>query len=360
MTKEEVFVFNKFTPPALDKPFVFGVTGLAHGHIYGMVNGLIGAGATMKAIWEEDKALLDAFLKKYPYVKVCETLDELLADEEISLIASASVPVTRAPIAIRAMRAGKDFFVDKAPLITLEQLAEVKACCAETGRKLFVYYSEFVAVEAAVYAKQLIERGVIGEVSHIDIFAPHSLAKPTRPDWFWRREDTGGILIDIGSHQFHQFLEYSGCNEATVTAARVGNYFNSDVGDGFDDFGDAMLTAANGVTGYVRIDWMSPKGIGTWGDGRVTIIGSKGYIELRKNCNLAYPHTTSNVFVAVDEGAYFESVAGKVGLAFYSNVIKDCINRTDTAMSPEQAFNAIELAIKAQLVGLDKGKIIYG
>lgn len=358
MTKEEVFVFDKFTPPALDKPFVFGVTGLNHGHIYGMVGGLLAAGATLKAIWEEDKALLEAFLKKYPNTKVCETLDELLADDEISLIASASVPVDRAPIAIKTMRAGKDFFVDKAPLITLQQLEDVKACCAETGKKLFVYYSEFVAVEAAVYAKQLIDRGVIGEVCHIDIFAPHSLAKPTRPDWFWRREDTGGILIDIGSHQFHQFLEYSGCNEATVTAARVGNYFNSDVGDGFDDFGDAMLTAANGVTGYVRIDWMSPKGIGTWGDGRVTIIGSKGYIELRKNCNLAYPHTTNNVFVGIDDGAYYECVSGKVGLSFYSNIINDCLNRTDTAMDPELAFNAIELAIKAELAGLEQNRIL--
>ena len=358
MTKEEVFVFDKFTPPALEKPFVFGVTGLAHGHIYGMVGGLLAAGATLKAIWEEDEKLLEAFLKKYPNTKVYATLEELLADEEIALIASASVPVQRAPIAIQAMKAGKDFFVDKAPLITLEQLAEVKACCKETGRKLFVYYSEFVAVEAAVYAKQLIERGVIGDVCHIDIFAPHSLSKPTRPDWFWRREDTGGILIDIGSHQFHQFLEYSGCNEATVTAARVGNYFNSDVGDGFDDFGDAMLTAANGVTGYVRIDWMSPKGIGTWGDGRVTIIGSKGYIELRKNCNLAYPHTVNNVFVGIDEGAYYESVSGKVGLSYYSNIIKDCLNRTDSAMSPEQAFNAIELAIKAQLKGLESANRI--
>ena len=352
MTREEIFVYNKHVPVPLEKPFVFGVTGLAHGHIYGMVSGLRAAGATLKGIYDDDKVLLEAFVKKYPGIKVYDTLDELIADEEISLIASAAVPVTRAPIAIKAMRAGKDFFVDKAPLISLEQLEEVKACCAETGRKLFVYYSEFVAVEAAIFAKQLIDRGVIGEVAHIDIFAPHSLNKPSRPDWFWRREDTGGILIDIGSHQFHQFLEYSGCNKATVTAARVGNYFNSDVGDGFDDFGDAMLTAENGVTGYVRIDWMSPKGIGTWGDGRVTIIGSKGYIELRKNCNLAYPASTNNVFVATDDGAYYECVSGKVGYPYYTAIIQDCLNRTDTAMSPEQAFNAIELAIKAELIGL--------
>ncbi len=353
MTKEEIFVYNTHKPQPLDRPFVFGVTGLAHGHINGMCNGLKSAGATLKAVYESDERLLADFLKRNPGVKVCESLDELLADGEIELIAEAAIPSQRADIAMRAMRCGKDVFVDKAPLITFEQLDAVRACCEETGKKLFVYYSEFMHNEAAIFAKQLIDRGIIGEVCHIDIFAPHRLNAPTRPEWFFRREDTSGILTDIGSHQFQQFLEYAGAERATVDSARVGNYFNREY-EGFDDFGDATLTAENGVTGYVRIDWLSPSGIKTWGDGRVTILGSRGYIELRKNCNIACEHTTNNVFVATDDGAFFESVSGKVGYPYFTNLISDCRNRTETAMSSLQAFTAIELAMTAQKIGLSK------
>lgn len=352
MTKDEIFVFNPHVKQPLEKPFYFGVVGLAHAHINGMCAGLKGEGATLKAIYDDDKALLDEFVKKNPEVKVYDTLEELLADDEISLIASAAIPSHRADLAIRSMRAGKDFFVDKAPLITFEELDAVKACCRETGKKLFVYYSEFMHVEAAIYAKQLIERGVIGDVCHIDIFAPHTLAANTRPDWFFSRKDTSGILTDIGSHQFQQFLEYSGADNATVCSARVDNYFNKHYTE-FDDFGDATLTAENGVTGYVRIDWLSPTGIQTWGDGRVTIIGSRGYIELRKYCNIGYPKTINNVLVATNDGAFIECVTGKVGYPYFARLIEDCINRTDTAMSPEQTFNAIELAMTAQKMGLE-------
>ena len=194
MTKEEVFVYNKHVPKLpLDKPYYFGVTGLNHGHIWGMVSGLIAAGATMTHIYEPDSSLLAPFLKKYPGLTVCESLEELLAVPELELIATAAVPSERAGIEIAAMRAGKDAFADKAPVTSLEQLEEVKAVANETGKKLFVYYGEYVNNEAALFAKQVIDRGIIGEVAHIDIFAPHSLNAPSRPAWFFERDKTSGI-----------------------------------------------------------------------------------------------------------------------------------------------------------------------
>ena len=355
MTHEEIFSYNRFTPKLpLEKPFVFGVNGLAHGHIFGMCQGLINAGATFKSVYDDDPALVEAFVKKYPNVKVCNSYEEMLADDEIELIAGAAIPSERARITIAAMRAGKDFFVDKAPVITLEQLEEVKAVSKETGRKLFVYYSEYVSVEASIFAKQLIDRGVIGKVFHMDIAAPHRLNPETRPDWFYKRENTGGIIIDIGSHQLQQFLVFSGATDAKIESARVDNYFFSHLSPngGFDDFGDLMITGDNGVTGYIRIDWNSPRGIATWGDARVIIEGELGYIELRKNCDIGKPKVTNTVLVCTDDGVFTESVSGKVGLEFYSNIIKDCKNRTETSMPEWQSYRAIELAIEAQLMAL--------
>lgn len=353
MTKEEVFVYNKHVPTPPDRPFKFAACGLAHGHINGMCSGLINAGAALVYVFDEDEALVEQFLKRFPGTAVAKSLDEILETEDIELIVSADIPSHRAPLTVKSMLAGKDVFVDKAPLLSLEELEEVKKTSQKTGKKLFVSYSEFMQNEAAVFTKQLIDRGVIGKVAHIDIVAPHRLNPPSRPDWFWSREDTGGILIDIGSHQFQQFLAYSGTNNARVDSARVANYFNKGT-PGLDDFGDATLTADNGITGYVRIDWMSPKGINTWGDGRVLIIGEKGYIELRKNCNIGTPEKVTNtVFVCTEDGVFSESVSGKVGLPYFSALINDVRNRTDTAMSEEQTYNAIELAIKAQLMAMD-------
>ena len=359
MTQEEIFQYNKHvhTPP--EKPFVFGVVGLAHGHIFGMCGALIAAGAKLKSVYDPDPKLIASFLKRYPNVKVVNSEDEVLFDPELELVASADIPVLRAGVIERSMRAGKDVFVDKAPVISLEQLDSVKKCVKETGKKLFVYYSEFIAVEASVFAKQLIDRGVIGKVFHIDIFAPHKLAPETRPAWFFERDKIGGIITDIGSHQLQQFLEYTGADDAVINSARVDNYFAKEYaknGD-FDDFGDLTLTASNGITGYIRIDWNSPKGIGTWGDIRVTILGEKGYIELRKNCDIGTPEKVTNkVYVCTDDGVFSDSVTGKVGLPFFSKLIADCRNRTETAMTEHQIFRAIELAIEAQNMALANKK----
>ena len=354
MTHNEIFSFHKHEPIVLDKPFCFGVTGLNHTHINPMCTGLIEAGATLTHVYEQDEKLLEAFLKKHPTVSVCKSLDELLSIPTLELIATAAIPSDRSKIEILSMKAGKDVFTDKAPFLTKEELSEVKRTSLETGRKLFVYYGEFMHNEAAIFAKQLIDRDIIGKVAHIDIFAPHRLNAPYRPGWFFERDKTSGILTDIGSHQFQQFLEYAGTNRATLNSARVANYFSPEY-EGFDDFGDATLTADNGITGYVRIDWMSPKGINTWGDGRVIILGSKGYIELRKNCNIGTEAViTNSVYVCTEDGVFTESVSGKVGYPFFTNLMKDVRNRTYTAMNEEQVYNAIELAITAQEIGMKK------
>jgi len=359
MTHEEIFVFDKHKPKLpLEKPFVIAAVGLAHGHIGGMAKNLMNAGATLKYIYDDDSALVEKYKKTFPNAIVAQSYDEILADTCVDLIASAAIPRERAGIAIRAMESGKDAFLDKAPVISLSQLEAVKAAAEKYDRKLFVCYSEYVSVEAAVYAKQLIDRGVIGEVFHIDIVAPHNLSPETRPAWFFEREKVGGIITDIGSHQLQQFLEFSGAEDAVINSARVANYFNrewAENGD-FDDFGDLTVTASNGVTGYIRIDWQSPKGIGTWGDVRAIILGSRGYIELRKNCNIGCEKVTNTVYVCTADGVYTESVSGKVGLPFFTRLIADCQNRTETAMSMHQTYKAIELAIKAQMMASEASR----
>ncbi len=347
----------KGKPCPVVKPgeFVIAAVALDHGHINGMCNALTEAGATLKWVYDPDPLKVEAFVKAFPQAKPARCEAEVMEDPEVRMVAAAAVPSERCPLGLRAMDAGKDYFTDKTPLVSLEQLAAAKAKVAETGRKYMVYYSERLHVESAMYAGQLIERGAIGRVIQTLGTGPHRLSAPSRPKWFFEHEKYGGILCDIGSHQIEQFLFYTGATEAAVVHSQVANY-NHPAYPELEDFGDAALVGDNGATGYFRVDWFTPDGLSTWGDGRMTILGTEGFIELRKYTNLATEKTGNHVFLANRDGEQHFNVSGQVGFPFFGELILDCVNRTEKAMTQAHAFKAAELCVKAQM----QAKRIYG
>jgi predicted dehydrogenase len=344
-----------YAPAGIPRPvvkegeFCFAAAALDHGHIYGMCNGLTEAGATLKSVYDPDPAKVDAFVAKFPGARRAKSEDEILSDPEIKLVASAAVTSERCALGLRAMSAGKDYFTDKAPLTTLEQLAAAKAKAGETGRKYMVYYSERLHVESAVFAGQLIEQGAIGRVIQVLGLGPHRLGAAGRPDWFFIKEKYGGILCDIGSHQIEQFLFYAGAKDATVAHSQIANYAHPQYPE-LDDFGDATLVGDNGATMYFRVDWFTPDGLGTWGDGRTFILGTEGYIEQRKYINIGTKQPGGgHLFLANGSEETHFCVEGKIGYPYFGQLILDCLNRTENAMTQEHAFKAAELCVRAQL-----------
>lgn len=340
---------GKPDPVVSPNEFVFAAVALDHGHIYGMCNGLVEAGATLKWVYDPDPEKVEKFCREFPQAKPAASEEEVLADPEVQLVAGAAVTSLRCDLGLRVMAAGKDYFTDKAPLTTLEQLNAAKEMVKKTGRKYMVYYSERIHVESAVYAGQLIEQGAIGKVIQVLGMGPHRLSAPSRPQWFFEKEKYGGILCDIGSHQIEQFLFYAGAKDATVVRSQTGNYAHPQY-PGLEDFGDAMLVGDNGATQYFRVDWFTPDGLRTWGDGRTFILGTEGYIELRKYINVGAEEDTSNhVFLVNKDGEHHYEVTGKVGYPYFGQLILDCINRTENAMTQEHAFKAAELCVKAEM-----------
>lgn len=341
----------KGKPAPVVKPgeFVISAVALDHGHVYGMCNGLTEAGATLKYVYDPDPKKVEAFLKAFPQAVAAESEEQVLNDKDTKLVASAAVTSKRCALGLRVMDAGKDYFTDKAPLTTLEQLAAAKEKVKQTGKKYAVYYSERLHVEGAVFAGQLIEQGAIGDVLQVIGLGPHRLNAPSRPDWFFIKEYYGGILCDIGSHQIEQYLYYAGAKDATVTLSQIANYAHPDYPE-LDDFGDAMLLGDNGTTNYFRVDWFTPDGLSTWGDGRTLILGTKGYIEQRKYVDVATGKPGGNHVILVNgqEEKHFD-VSGKVGYPYFGQLILDCMNRTENAMTQEHAFKAAELCVRAQL-----------
>lgn len=327
--------------------FVFAAAALDHGHIYGMCNGLIEAGATLKWVYDPEPARSQAFADKFPQVQIADSLEQVLGDPEVRLVAAAAVPSERCALGLQVMDAGKDYFTDKTPFTSLDQLEAARRKVKETGQKYAVYYSERLHVESAVYAGQLVQKGAIGRVIQVTGFGPHRLNAPSRPDWFFEKDKYGGILCDIGSHQIEQFLFYAGCKDAKVLHSKVANYNNPNYPE-LEDFGDATLVGDNGATQYFRVDWFTPDGLGTWGDGRTIILGTEGYIELRKYIDIARDPRGDHVYLVNGDGEQHFEVKGKVGYPYFGQLILDCLNRTENAMTQEHCFKAAELCLKAQ------------
>lgn len=336
-------------PVPVVKPgeFVFAATHLDHSHINGQCAALREAGATLKWVYDPDPKKVEQFLQRNKEVKAARSLEEILQDSQVKLVTSAAVTSERGPWGCRVMESGKDYFTDKAPFTTLEQLADAKRVAAKTGRKYMVYYSERLTSEAGMFATDLIRQGVLGRVVQVLGLGPHRLNKPTRPEWFFQREKYGGILCDIGSHQCEQFLTYAGVTDATVTSAAVGNFANPETPE-LEDFGEASFVGNNGSTNQFRVDWLTPDGLGTWGDGRTFILGTKGYIELRKYLDVAREKAGDHVYLVDGKGEYHLNVDGKVGMPFFGEFILDCLHRTEKAMTQVHAFKAAELCLKAQ------------
>ncbi|GAB2537650.1 Gfo/Idh/MocA family protein [Gracilibacillus alcaliphilus] len=338
---------GKPNPVVKEGEFIFAAAALDHGHIYGQCNGLVEAGATLKWVYDPDQAKVDAFLEAFPQAKQASSLEEILNDQEVQLVAAAAIPSKRSALGNRVMKAGKDYFTDKTPFTTLEQLEETKKVVAETGQKYMVYYSERLHVESAVFAGQLIEQGAIGRVLQVTGFGPHRLNAPGRPDWFFEKEKYGGILADIGSHQIEQFLFFTGNAEAEVAHSKVANYNNPDYPE-LEDYGDATLVGANGATQFFRVDWFTPDGLSTWGDGRTFITGTEGFIEIRKYVDLATDKGGNQLYLVNENGEQHFNLQGKVGFPFFGELIKDCIHRTENAMTQDHTFKAAELCLIAQ------------
>jgi predicted dehydrogenase len=331
----------------------FAVCGMSHDHIYGMIGAIQRGGGELVSAWGGEQDKLAGFTKRFPSVKIVQTQDEILNDSSVQLVLSSQIANERAPLGVRVMKHGKDYLSDKPGITTLEQLAEVRKAIAETKRIYAIMYSERLEVKAAVYAGVLIQQGAIGKVIQTINIAPHQIIQnhgdagggTGRPDWFWNPDQYGGILCDIGSHQVDQFLFYTGSKKAEIVESQIANVRHPDRPH-FQDFGDMVLRGDRGL-GYVRLDWFTPDGLGTWGDGRLFILGTNGYIEIRKYTNVTVGHQGNNLFLVDGKQATYID-CNNMPLPFGPQFVADVVNRTHEAQDQAQCLLAAELAINAQ------------
>ena len=322
------------------------VIGVDHRHIYGQLEGMLAAGCSCAGWWTQGEPQpVEGFIKRFPDIPRVADRRALLDDPQVDLVLIADVPVRRAERAIEAMRAGKDVMTDKPGCTTLAQLETVKKVVVETGRIWSVNFSERYVVPSVSRAAELIGQGAIGRVVQTIGLGPHRLNRHQRPDWFFQRDQYGGVLVDIASHQIDQFLYFTGSEDAEIVSSSVGNFANADE-PGLEDFGEILLRSDRG-RGYVRVDWYTPDALPTWGDVRLTILGTEGTIELRKYVDIAGRPGSDHLFLV--NGTRCEHIdASGAPLPYFDNLTADVRDRTETAMSQAHCFKVMELALRAQ------------
>jgi predicted dehydrogenase len=330
----------------------FAAIGLDHRHIYDQVTSLLDIGAECVGFWSRDAAMpLQGFMEKFPHIPRVKERAQLLEDKSIHLITCAAIPNERADLAIEAMRHGKDFMVDKPGLTTFEQLEAVRKVQKETGRIFSIDFTERFEVRSTTRAGELVKAGAIGQVVHTAGLGPHRLNRHLRPQWFFDKQAYGGILVDIGSHQFDQFLYFTDSSDARITAARVANRAHP-ADTGLEDLGEVMIESDN-ASGYFRVDWFTPDGLNTWGDGRLTIVGTEGTIELRKYVDVAGRPGIDHLFLTDKKSSRYIDCSD-AELTYYPKLRDDIFNRTETAMTHDHCFKVCELSLTAQAMGWEQ------
>ncbi len=323
----------------------FAAIGLNHNHIYAQTNLLLRAGAELVAYYAPEPELRAAYGQAYPQARPTRSEEEILEDESLPLVIGAAIPADRAALGIRVMQHGKDYMSDKPGFTSLEQLNAVRRVQAETQRIYSICFSERLEVPAAVRAGELVKAGAIGKVIQTLGMGPHREHPPERPAWFYQKARYGGILADIGSHQMDQFLFYTGSTSAEVVSSQVANFNHPEVPE-LEDFGDVVLRGDGGC-GYVRLDWFTPPGLGVWGDGRLTILGTEGYIELRKYIDIAGRPGSDHLFLVDKQGIHYMDCKD-TPLPYGRQLIADIHDRSETAMPQAHAFLASQLALEAE------------
>jgi predicted dehydrogenase len=322
----------------------FAAIGLDHRHIYDLTQDLLDEGAECVGYNPDttDPRVLAGFRKRFPHVPEAETA-RLLDDPSIDFVVIAARPCDRAELAIAAMRRGKDVMVDKPGITTPEQLAAVERAVSET-RRIWSICIGRLASPAIQQALRIVRSGEIGRLVHTTSLAPHRLNRALRPAWFFDKPAYGGIINDIGVHSIDQFLAFADADDAEIVQSTAGAFGTEP--DGFEDFAELLL-ATPSVRGYVRLDWFTPDGLPTWGDGRFFAVGTEGTLELRKNLDIEGREGTDHMFV-VNRTATRYIDCSKLPVTYYRDFLRDIAERTETAMPQQQTFNVCRLALQAQ------------
>ena len=149
---------------------------------------------------------------------------------------------------------------------------------------------------------KLVADGAIGTVVQTVGLGPHRLQRPTRPSWFFEPEAVRR------HHRRYRLASgrpvpglYRLARKPRSRPASIGN-FSHDRTCRISRISASSCCDRSGRRAIVRVDWLTPEALPTWGDGRLTILGTTGYIELRKYIDIAGRPGKDHLFLVNGRG----------------------------------------------------------
>jgi predicted dehydrogenase len=196
--------------------------------------------------------------------KMTTNLDETLNDPQYSIYFDAQTTGRRADAVKKAVKAGKHIYCEKPIAVSVESALELYDLCTKAGLKNGVVQDK-LWLPGIVKLKRLIQQGFFGEILSVRgefgywVFEGDTIAAQ-RPSWNYRKEDDGGIIVDMLCHWRYVLDEVFGkvkavsCIGATHIPKRVdesGKTYKCTA----DDAAYATFELENGIIAHFNSSW---------------------------------------------------------------------------------------------------------
>jgi predicted dehydrogenase len=212
-------------------------------------------GAELRWICDQSQEARERFASTFRDTRVSGDIDELLDDPELDAVVIATHVPSHAPLAMRALGAGKHCFVEKPLAYSVAEAEQVVAAAREAGRVLMVgHLLEYhPGVEKL---KEIAAGGELGDVHYL--YSNRLNLGKLRPD--------ENALWSLGAHDVSVLLHLAGGEEPSECEARGESYMQP----GIEDVVFCYLRFPSGLAAHLHLSWLDPHK-----ERRFTVVGSK-------------------------------------------------------------------------------------
>ena len=237
-----------------ERPVAVGVVGLGHWGPGLARNFAALPGCVLRWLCDADASRLERWHRHFPSARATTDIEELLADDSLDAIAIATPVPTHAPLALRALAAGKHCFVEKPLAHDLASCEQVVAAAAEAQRIVMVgHLLEYHP--GVVKLAELVREGQLGALRYL--YSQRTNLGKLRSD--------ENVLWSLGPHDVSVVLAIVG--EEPCECYAVGESF---VRDEIEDVVFCYLRFPSGVAAHLHLSWLDPHK-----QRRLTVVGAQ-------------------------------------------------------------------------------------
>ncbi len=234
--------------------------------------------ARITCVWDDDKKRGEEWARELG-VDFEPDLDKALARADVDAVVVDTETTAHPRVMVKAARAKKHIFTEKALATTLLECQEIKKAIEENGVKFCISYPQ-LTTPLIQLCKQEIDKGSLGDIHYLRFRMAHNgaLAQWLPEYWYEPTDAGGGAMMDLGCHPLYISSYLLG------KPTRITSMFNNSVApQGVDDNAVSVVEFENKAIAVLETSFISPYNgdffelLGTKG----AIVRSEGKIKMR-------------------------------------------------------------------------------